>query len=135
MRRRSRTPVALIALLTLLVSTTETLWASVCAPEMPGAAAAAEAHAPAAHAEPGCAGEAAGSGAERPASEHGGSAPEQPHCPLLALGSAGACVPASLPSRTAAQAELPGERAALAASLDSAPDLLFSAPPFHPPKA
>jgi hypothetical protein len=132
MRHRSRLPIALVALLTLLVSTTETLWASVCAPEMSGSPAAAEAAAPAAHAEPGCAGE---EGGRLPGPEHSQPDSEQQHCPLLALGGAGACVPASLPSRAAPQPDLRDGREALLPRAAAAPAPLFAPPPFHPPKA
>jgi hypothetical protein len=132
MRHRSRLPVALVALFTLLVSTTETLWASVCAPEMSGPRAAAEATAPAAHAEPGCAGEEAG---RVPGPEDSQPDPEQQHCPLLALGGGGACVPSSLPSRATPQPDLWGGREALLPRAAAAPAPLFAPPPFHPPKA
>lgn len=131
MRPRSRSPFALIALLTLLVSTTETLWASVCAPEMQAVADAAAAPAAPAHA-PGCAGEAADTA---PASGHRNSAPDTPHCPLLALGSGGACVPASLPSGSGAQACMAHGREVLPPRMHAEPDPLFATPPFHPPKA
>jgi hypothetical protein len=131
MRIRSRAPVALIALLTLLVSTTETLWASMCAPEMSGAAVSTETSAPTAHQDPGCAGEHAGS---VPAPDHQPGPGEQ-HCPLLALGTAGGCVPASLPSSAPIPADLGGDAQAWLPRADTQPLPLFGPPPFHPPKA
>ena len=129
MRHRSRIPVALIALLTLLVSTTEALWASTCAPEMGPPPASAE---QSAHAEPGCAGEEAGA---LPTKDHEQPVPDQQHCPLLALGGGGACVPASLPSRAALQPDLWGGREAFLPRTAAEPASLFTPPPFHPPKA
>ena len=131
MRIRSRAPVALIALLTLLVSTTETLWASMCAPEMPGASVTTGTSAPAAHTEGGCAGEDGGS---VPGPGHPQEPGEQ-HCPLLALGTAGGCVPASLPSSAPIPADLGGDPEAWLPGADTQPLPLFGPPPFHPPKA
>lgn len=131
MRIRSRAPIALIALLTLLVSMTETLWASMCAPEMPGASVTTEASAPAAHLDPGCAG---GEGGGAPAPEHSPGSEEQ-HCPLLALGTAGGCVPASLPSSASVPADFGGDPEAWLSRADAQPLPLFGPPPFHPPKA
>lgn len=129
MRHRSRIPVALIALLTLLVSTTEALWASTCAPEMAAPPPTAE---QTAHAEPGCAGEEAGTLPDR---DHEQPDPDEQHCPLLALGGGGACVPASLPSRAALQSDLWGGRQAWLPRVTAEPAPRFTPPPFHPPKA
>lgn len=128
MRTRYRIPIALVALLTLLVSTTGAMWASVCAPEMPGMSGGA---APASAPMPSGCGE---HGASAPAPDPGDSGSDTVPCPLLALGTAGSCVPASLPARAAVQADVPVVREGLVPRADAAPDLLVLAPPFHPPK-
>ena len=128
MRHRYRIPIALVALLTLLVSTTGAMWASVCAPEMPGVSGgAAPASVPM---PPGC-GE---HDSSAPAPDPGDSGSDTVPCPLLALGTAGSCVPASLPARAAWQPDVPVVRDALVPRAEAAPDLLDLAPPFHPPK-
>lgn len=129
MHTRYRISIALVALLTLLVSTTEALWASVCAPDMPAASAA---EAPASGAmPPGCGSE---HGAPVPGSERPDTKPDTMPCPLLALGTAGSCVPASLPARAGVQPDVPVVRESLVPLAADAPGLLFFAPPFHPPK-
>ena len=128
MRTRYRLPIALIALLTLLVSTTGAMWASVCAPEMPGMS---RGEAPASPSMPPGCGE---HGASDPAPDPGDPGRDTIPCPFLALGTAGSCVPASLPARAAAQPEVPVVREGLVAHVEAAPDLLVLAPPFHPPK-
>lgn len=128
MRTRHRIPIALVALLTLLVSTTGAMWASVCAPEMPGpSGGAAPASVPM---PPGC----GDHDASTPASDPDDSGPDKVPCPFLALGTAGSCVPASLPARAAAEPDVPVVREGLVARTEDAPDLLVLAPPFHPPK-
>lgn len=117
---------------------TESLWASVCSPEMGSGSSQAEA--PASTADPDSpadphAGCASPERSEAPDSRQSKPDSDEPHCPLVALGSAGTCVPASLPARAADQPSLAGEREVLTPRMDSAPPLLFSAPPFHPPKA
>lgn len=128
MRHRYRIPIALVALLTLLVSTTGAMWVSVCAPEMPGVSGgAAPASVPM---PPGC-GE---HDASAPAPDPGDPGPDKVPCPFLALGTAGSCVPAALPARTAAQPDVPVVREGLVPRAETTPDLLTLAPPFHPPK-
>ena len=131
MRTRSRPFVALLALLLLLVTTAEGVWASVCAPEMRGAPSVVAAERPSAP-DPGCPMEHTG-----PQPSHGSpdSPSGAPHCPFLALGGAGSCIPVSLPARSVAWEELVTPREVLLASTEAAPDLLLVSPPFHPPKA
>lgn len=128
MRTRYRIPIALVALLTLLVSTTGAMWASVCAPEMPGMSGG---EAPASvPMPPGC-GE---HDASTPAPDPSDSGSDTVPCPFLALGTAGSCVPASLPARAGAQPDVPLVREAPMPRTEAAPALLDLAPPFHPPK-
>lgn len=125
--RRSRV-FALIALTTLLVSTTEALWASTCVPEMTSGAppaTAAPAH------DPGCS--PSEESTEGPSDSD--RAPGTPHCPLLALGNGGSCVPTSLPAASTAPRETPSIEVAARPRVDHTPEFLLSSPPFHPPKA
>ena len=131
MRTRSRPLVALLALLLLLVTTAEGVWASVCSPEMDGTPSVAAAETPPA-AAPGCP---MGDTEAQPSHERTPSPSGAPHCPFLALGGAGSCIPPSLPARSVAWAELSTQREILLAATEAAPDLLLISPPFHPPKA
>lgn len=131
MRIRSRPFVALLALLLLLVTTAEGVWASVCSPEMGGTPSVAAAETPPSP-DPGCP---MGDTEAQPSHESPRSPSGAPHCPFLALGGAGSCIPVSLPARSAAWAEPGTYREVLLGATEAAPDLLLVSPPFHPPKA
>ena len=130
MRHRYRIPIALVALLTLLVSTTGAMWAGVCAPEMPGASGGAAPAPASVPMPPGC-GE---HDSSAPAPDPDDSGSDTVPCPFLALGTAGSCVPASLPARAAEQPDVRVVRETPVSRAEAAPDLLDLAPPFHPPK-
>ena len=132
MRTRSRHFAALLALLLLLVTTAEGVWASVCSPEMGGTPSVAAVETPSTP-DPGCPMEDTGTKSSHDSTDLPAGAP---HCPFLALGgAAGSCIPASLPARSVAWAEPGTHREILLAATEAAPELLLVSPPFHPPKA
>lgn len=121
MIRRSRTLVALLALVALSAFIAESAWALVCHPGMGACEAGMEMCPPEAQ-------------HEAPSPDGSGRAPSHaPVCPM-AMASGGCAVVAMPAAAVAAQPEIVQSYPTLP-SLDRTPDLLIVAVPFRPPRA
>lgn len=131
MIRRSRTLVALLALITLSAFLAESAWALLCPPgmEMGGSAAGVVADAGA---------HTGGTHHSAPAPDHSDHAPsdssDSPGCPP-GMASAGTCGSGALPAATAVARAPAAEQTTPLLLSDHTPDLLLVAGHFRPPRA
>lgn len=133
MIHRSRTLVALFALLALSAFLVDSAWALACSPRMAecgaGMEMCADEAAASAHS-----GDAAAAHHSSPTTDHTQGAPSDAHpCPMALM--SGGCVVAALPAPTVLTQTVVAQTVVVLPSLDQTPDLLVVAGHFRPPRA